>query len=156
VPTIIAIGLISVADRQKFAFITLVCSFAILFGSALYVASLSYKIFRNAAFIQALMDVHKNGTCLTWESALRLFNKEVEAPRILGSETKTISAIYATFSATYVLMFYEISVYFSFLFGVVLFAIAVRIWFIPRKHASYYDAWKKVLNKNIGEKEPSA
>jgi hypothetical protein len=44
VPTIISVGLISIADRENIALITLVTSFSVLFGSSLYVASLSYKI----------------------------------------------------------------------------------------------------------------
>lgn len=152
VPTIIAIGLIPVADRQKFALITLVCSFAILFGSSLYVASLSYKIFRNAAFIQALTELNKSGAVLSWERALLIFNEKRPAPGVLGTETRTISAIYATFSATYILMFYEISPLFAFFFGVILAGVATRIWFIPERYVSYYDTWKKVLNEKFSDK----
>lgn len=147
VPTIIAIGLISVANRDEFAFITLVCSFSILFGSSLYVASLCYKIFRNAAFIRALTELNNdNEDVVSWEAALALFNKKFPPPKVLGAETKTISVVYATFSATYVLMFYEISLFFAFLFGLILFAAAARIWFIPKRSDSYYDTWMRVLN----------
>ena len=41
VPTIIAVGLIAIADRGNFALVTLASSFAVLFGSSMYVASLA-------------------------------------------------------------------------------------------------------------------
>jgi len=53
-PILIVVGLISIADRENVALITLCSSFTVLFGSSLYVASLGYKIFRNTTFIQAL------------------------------------------------------------------------------------------------------
>ena len=61
VPTILAIGLIAVAasaslggseGASRFRLdIVVGCTFAILFSSSIYVAALSYKIFRNGTFL---------------------------------------------------------------------------------------------------------
>lgn len=149
VPTIIAIGLIPVADKQKFALVTLVCAFSILFGSSLYVASLSYKIFRNAAFIQVLTELSEYRGMLSWERVLLNFNQKRPAPGVLGTETRTVAAIYATFSATYILMFYEINQVLVVFFGIILMIIAVKIWFIPKQFVGYLNTWKTVLDENI-------
>lgn len=145
VPTIIAVGLIAIADRENFATITMVCAFAVLFGSSLYVASLSYKIFRNACFIRALGDLSVDSTALHWEDMLSRFHSSVAPPRIIGYETRTIAFIYLIFSLAFVLMFREIDLPMSLLFGLLLFVVGLRIYLIPQYAERYHRQWLEIL-----------
>ena len=147
VPTIIAVGLIAIADRDTFATITLVSAFAVLFGSSLYVASLSYKIFRNACFIRALTDIAPKSNTIHWEDILSRFNKEQTPPKIIGYETRTIAFIYMIFSLAFIYMFYEINLPMTLLFGTMLFIVALRIFLIPRDADRYHRRWLLLLNE---------
>jgi len=146
VPTIIAVGLISIADREKFALITLITAFSVLFGTSVYVASLSYKIFRNSSFIRALTDRVTSKNTVYWEEALSKFNQYQSPPAIIGYETKTIGIVYLVFSLTYVFMFYELDPLITCILGFVLAAVAFRILFIPSSATKYHTKWKKVLD----------
>jgi hypothetical protein len=147
VPTIIAVGLIAIADRETFASITLVSAFAVLFGSSLYVASLSYKIFRNACFIRALSDIAPKSSTLHWEDMLSRFNQEQTPPKIIGYETRTIAFIYMIFSLAFIYMFYAISLPMTLLFGTMLFIVALRLFLIPRDAERYHQQWLLLLNE---------
>jgi len=146
VPTIIAVGLIAIADRENFATITLVSAFVVLFGSSLYVASLSYKIFRNACFIRALSEIAPSAT-VHWEDMLSRFNKAQTPPRIIGYETHTVAFIYVIFSLAFVYMFYEINLPVTLLFGAMLFTVALRLFLIPRGADRYHKQWLAILEQ---------
>ncbi len=146
VPTIIAVGLIAIADRETFATITLVCAFVVLFGASLYIASLSYKIFRNATFLRALSDTRPPGDTVHWENMLARFNQEQTPPGIIGYETRTIAVIFMVFSLAFIYMFYEIDLAMSLLFGALLFIVGLRIYLIPRHAAHYHKQWLAILN----------
>lgn len=146
VPTVIAVGLISIADRDKFALITLITSFAILFSSSLYIASLSYKIFRNASFLRVVSELEdKEKTSLHWERALSMFGKLIKPPFIIGYETKTISVIFIVFSISFVFMFFEMNSILSVVLGSILLIVGLSIFFIPFYSEKYYESWKKVI-----------
>jgi hypothetical protein len=146
VPTIIAIGLISIADREEFALITSVTAFSVLFGTSVYVASLSYKIFRNSSFIRALTDRAETSNTIYWEEALSKFNKYQSPPAIIGYETRTIAVVYLVFSLTYTYMFYEIYPLVTTVLGFVLATVALRILFIPNSAETYHRKWTRVLD----------
>lgn len=147
VPTIISVGLIAIADRENFATITMVCAFAVLFGSSLYVASLSYKIFRNACFIRALGDVAPKGDSIHWEDMLSRFHQALNPPRIIGYETRTIAFIYMIFALAFIYMFYEIDLVMSTVFGLLLFVVGLRIYLIPRNADRYHSQWLQLLTE---------
>ncbi|AWL12221.1 hypothetical protein HMF8227_01748 [Saliniradius amylolyticus] len=145
VPTIIAVGLIAIADRENFALITLVSSFAVLFCSGLYLASLAYKIFRNGAYLTALDELDPESAVHSWGAALSRFHELSQPPRIIGYETTTVALIYAVFSGAFFLMFYEIHLLLASALALVLFAVALRLFLIPRNGASYLNDWRQVL-----------
>ncbi len=147
VPTIIAVGLIAVADRDTFATVTLICAFVVLFGASLYTASLSYKIFRNACFIRALSDLAPIEGSAHWEDMLARFNREQRPPMIIGYETRTIAFIFMIFSLAYVYMFFEINALMAMVCGVLLFVVALRIFLIPRAAERYYQQWQALLQE---------
>lgn len=147
VPTIISVGLISIADRENIALITLFSAFAVLFASSLYVGSLTYKIFRNAAFIRALTDLNQSDSHICWEKALSVFVKSEAPPKIVGSETRAISIIYLVFSFAFIFMFYGINPLMSALLGVILIFVALRIYILPSSSEKYYESWKRILTQ---------
>ncbi|MCW9026600.1 MAG: hypothetical protein OQJ77_04720 [Thiovulaceae bacterium] len=147
VPTIIAVGLISIADKDKFALITLFAFFAILFASSLYISSLSYKIFRNASFLNAVDSKASNvndGT-IHWEKAFSLFSKKASIPKIIGYETKTIAVIFVMFSIVYIAMFFSMNPLLSIGLGLVLIIISIRMLLLPSKSKNYLKIWQDVL-----------
>lgn len=148
VPTILAVGLISIADKENFALITLFASFAILFGSSLYIANLSYKIFRNATFIKAASEKEepKESGVIHWEKALSLFAAKKEQPKIIAYETKTIAVIFIVFALIYTMMFYKMNALLSVVFGVILLSLAIKIFLIPSRSKEFYETWKSVLD----------
>lgn len=146
VPTIISVGLIAIADRENFATITMVCAFAVLFGSSLYVASLSYKIFRNACFIRALGDITPKSNTAHWEDMLSRFHHAMTPPAIIGYETRTIAFIYMIFALAFIYMFHEIDLVMSVLFGLLLFVVGLRVYLIPRNADRYHKQWLLILN----------
>ena len=148
IPTIISVGLISIADRKNIALITLFSAFSVLFASSIYVASLSYKIFRNATFIRALTDHNGKSNTIHWEKALSIFVKRENPPFFLGYETRTISIIYLVFSLAYIFIFYGISSILSVFLGVILALVSIRIYFIPEHAEEYYLKWKKILKEH--------
>jgi len=149
VPTIISVGLIAIADRETFATITMVCAFAVLFGSSLYVASLSYKIFRNACFIRALGKLSPDTGVLHWEDMLSRFHKAMTPPPIIGYETRTVAFIYMIFALAFIYMFYEIDLVMSVVFGILLFVVGLRIYLIPRNADRYHQQWLQILNETL-------
>ena len=151
VPTILAVGLVSIADKKHFALITLFASFAILFGASLYIANLSYKIFRNATFIKAITERENNGndSMIHWEKALSIFSKKAAPPAIIGYETKTIAVIFLVFALVYTLMFFSMQPVLSIVFGAILGVVAASILMIPSKSEEYYMMWKRVLEEYV-------
>lgn len=147
VPTLVSVGLISVADREHFAIITIICAFSVLFYSSFYSASLSYKIFRNASFIRALSERKGATTSFNWEAALAKFNSTKSAPRVLGYETKTLATVYLVFVLSFVFMFIDIETVLSLVLGVILVVVAVRIYLIPGYADKYLSNWKEVMSE---------
>ena len=147
VPTLIAVGLISIADRENIALITLCSSFAVLYGSSLYVASLSYKIFRNTTFIQALNERNSSDSDIYWWGALSRYNQLYSPPLVIGYETTTISVVYFVFSIAFVIMFYEIQLLLSLALGFLLASVAIRIFIIPREAKNQLSAWRTVFKE---------
>lgn len=150
VPTIIAVGLISIGDREYFALVTLISSFAVLFGSSLYVASLAYKIFRNGSYLQVLSEYDPAADMHSWNAALQKFNKVAKIPKIIGFETKTIAVIYLAFAGSFTLMFYGIHNLLAPILGGILVLIALQIALIPRMSATYLSHWRQVFSELEG------
>lgn len=133
VPTIISFGIATIGQLRggaggplsyDFLFGAL---FAVLFSSSLYIASMSYKIFERAAFLRALTD-----RTADWETVIRMYRKRY-SPRIIGSETTTISWIYMLLAVMFGALFWG-EVWTPAVVGatLILFVIAFRTWLIPR------------------------
>lgn len=154
VPTILAIGLISIADKENFALVTLLASFSILFASSLYISSLSYKIFRNATFLNALNSHNekKDDGMIHWERAFSMFLEKTKPPKIIGYETKTIATIFIMFSIVFAVMFFDMNAYLSLSLGAILIFISIRMLLIPSKTKEYYEVWQDVI-KDYDKKE---
>lgn len=147
VPTIIAVGLTSIANRENFAIVTLISSFAILFSSSLYVASLAYKIFRNGVYLEVLNEKDSSTSEKSWNSHLQEFNSLKKPPLIIGRETTTVGVIYLVFSSSFILMFYEIHLLLTCFLGATLAAVAVRIFRLPKLSTKQKEHWEQVLGK---------
>ncbi len=100
VPTIVGFGLLGVSTfgaiesvEESTILIFLFAFLAVFVTSGLYITSLSYRIFRNAAFLRKFSE--KEGD---WERMLKKYN-EVNPPRILDLETTTIGLIYTILAA---------------------------------------------------------
>jgi|GEM_PF-6655017 len=156
VPTIIAVGLISISDRENFALVTIISSFAVLFGSSLYVASLSFKIFRNASFLEEYNRILGSGKVTDWERLLTAFWEKQSTPIIIGYETRSIAVVYFVFSLAFLGMFYELghTLILISLFAALIF-VALRILFIPARAKNYRATWNDVLSESIVRKSES-
>ena len=93
VPTILAIGLIAVAasaslggseGASRFRLdIVVGCTFAILFSSSIYVAALSYKIFRNGTFLSVFAPTETGKDEVEWETVVGRYNLHNPAANLL-------------------------------------------------------------------------
>ncbi len=110
VPTILALGLLAVAPPGNLDGIALGCAFAIVFCSGLYVACLSFKIFRNAAFLSVFSDWidRKDGT-INFEDLIGRYRGGGRAFPI-HSETTTAGIIYLALAATFFYIFHGKSI----------------------------------------------
>lgn len=134
VPTIISFGITSIGQVGVGASgalnyeILFGALFSVLFSSSLYITSMSYKIFERAAFLRVL-----TGDRTDWETVVHRYRKRY-SPRIIGSETSTISLIYMVLSILFGAVFWG-KMPTPVVVGatVVLFVIAFRIWLIPRQ-----------------------
>ncbi len=106
VPTILAFGLIAFAGGEQINYLTLGGAFAVLFTSSLYVASLSYKIFRNSAFLQVFHHHANTEDTIYYENLMAKYRKKKGEPVIINAETTTASIIYAVLSFTFFFIFY--------------------------------------------------
>lgn len=149
VPTILALGLISIADPQSIRNVTMGCAFAVLFSSSLYVASLSYKIFLNASFLQVFgrTDIKKNK--IYWEDALSEYRKK-HLPMIIHSETTTAAAIYMVLSFMFFFIFHKVNLIASFVAAAVLLFNSICIFLVYKRRHKCLKKWQDV--KSILEK----
>lgn len=147
VPTIIAVGLISIADRENIVLVTLSSSFSVLFASSLYVASLSYKIFRNTTFIQAINELHTSESNDYWWGALMKFNDNSKPPLFIGFETRAISVVYFVFAIAFIFMFYDVNPLLSIGLGLILISVAARIFLLPKATEKMLRHWRLVINE---------
>jgi len=134
VPTIISFGITAVGRVGVDATATVSYEilfgalFAVLFSSSLYIASMSYKIFERAAFLRVL-----SGQETDWETVVREYRSRY-APRIIGSETTAIGWIYMVLAVLFGGLFLgRVWLPAVAAAAVALFAVAFRIWLIPRQ-----------------------
>lgn len=133
VPTIVsfgitAVGRVGVSGGGVVSYDVLFAAlFAVLFSSSLYIASMSYKIFERAAFLRVLSEQDTD-----WETVVSEY-RSAYSPRVIGSETSAIGWIYMVLAVMFGVLFLE-KVWFPATAGatVLLFAVALRIWLIPR------------------------
>lgn len=137
VPTILALGLIAIADPENLGTLSLGCAFAVLFSSSLYVASLSFKIFRNATFLSTFLPEGSDETTIHWEKALVEFNTRQRIPKILRAETTTAAAIYAVLALTFCYIFIRIHIIATLVGTLLLLGVALRIFILYKSTHKY-------------------
>lgn len=143
-PTLLSLGAISLAKVESSPFLTLASAFAVLFSSSLYIASLSYKIFRNATFLKVLI-AHAPDQTNSWEDALIRFNGLKKPPFFIGYETRTIGFIYLIFAACFYVMFKDVAYGWAIGLGLAIACIAARILLIPTRVTQMTKQWEDSL-----------
>lgn len=136
VPTIISFGITAIGNSgvgQAAALdydILFGALFAVQFTSSLYIASLSYKIFERAAFLRRLTEDEAD-----WETVINVYRNNY-APWFISSETTTIGWIYVVLAVLFGLLFFgKVPTLHVAAAATILFAIAIRIWVVPREFA---------------------
>ncbi len=143
VPTILGFGLIAIANPQSIRDVTLGCNFAILFSSSLYVASLSYKIFRNAAFLRTFLTAEVEKNKIYWEKVLSKYWEE-HHPFPIHSETTTAGFIYVVLALTFLFIFYKVDPIAASIGTVLLLLVALSIFMIYVKKGNYQKTWEDI------------
>lgn len=142
VPTVLAFGLIAIADPENIRHVTLGCAFAVLFSSSLYFASLSYKIMRNGIFLQVFgREYSGEDKKIYWENALSVYREKSDLPPLIHSETITAGAIYAVLSLTYFFIFYRVNLIASIVATFILLCISFSILWVYKKRRNIRKAW---------------
>ena len=140
VPTILAMGLLAVADPKNIRVVTLGCAFAVLFSSGTYVASLTYKIFRNASFLKVFV-------VAPWETALSKYRGNSVLNRFfwpIGSESCAAGAIYLALAATFFFIFYTVNRPASIVCTAILTMNALSIFLVYKRASKMDKAWEEV------------
>ncbi len=137
-PTIVAFGITGISsigegsgENILFIFLAL---FAVLFSSSLYIASLSYKIFKNAAYLR------KYAKKEDWEKLMEI-ERGLYRTWFIGTETSAIGCIYILLSVIFGIIF-PVRFWMTFtnlllrllpiICVAILFAVALLIWMLPR------------------------
>jgi len=142
VPTILALGLIAVSDPLNISSLSLECAFAVLFSSSMYVASLSFKIFRNSTFLFVFARGEgENTKKLMWSDALKAFNNHKLSPFIIRAETTTAALIYTVLAITFCYVFISVNFIVTIICTAVLLIVALRIFGIYRSASKYKKFW---------------
>jgi len=155
VPTILALGLIAVADAEKAGVLTFGCAFAILFCSSLYVASLSCKIFQNGAFLKVFGPDEPEPSVVYWEDALATF-REKDTMFPIHSETWAAAVIYVVLSLTFFFIFYRERPIAATVCAVVLLSVAIGVAVIYSRAAVYEKRWIATKDELLEERDRKA
>ena len=112
VPTILGIGLVSVGTvaiggQPEPTKVTAGATFAILFTTSLYIASLTFKIFMNAAFLSVFDPSTEQGK-ISWEEAVGKYRRGIYLLGFLRAESMAIGIIYVVLAATFLYMFFDV------------------------------------------------
>ncbi len=151
VPTILALGLIALAESARIRDISLGCAFAVLFSSSLYVASLSYKIIRNAEFLKVFASPEIGDNKICWEYALSAYRKTYGNPLVIHSETTTAATIYSVLSLAFFFIFYRVNLIASIVGTVVLLFVSFGIFLTYKRSNKVTERWEK-LKATLEEK----
>lgn len=150
VPTILALGLIAVADSNCVGILTLGCCFSILFCSSLYVACLSHKIFKNSRFLKVFCRPQARKGTVYWEHALDRYRSSTDRLP-LSSETVTAGTIYAVLAMTFFFVFHESYPVASLVCALLLLAVAFAIFAVYVQRNRSVAAWKIVRSELLAE-----
>lgn len=149
VPTILALGLIAVADPKNIGGLSLGCAFAVLFSSSIYVASLSFKIFRNASFLDTFSDreAEQGSEYVRLSDAISFFNDQSISPTVLRAETSTAALIYLVLALTFGYIFYSVNLIVTIVCTVILLSVSLRIIHIYRSFSKYKEVWEGYISE---------
>tara|TARA_B100001964_G_C14021177_1_gene503919 strand:- start:199 stop:777 length:579 start_codon:yes stop_codon:yes gene_type:complete len=107
IPTMLSIGLVSIAGTEEYGKVAMAGTFAILMSSGMFVAALSYKIFQNAAFLRVFVTPVGDPAELSWEDALIRFRRGWIS-LIIPTETTAAAIIYFLFAGAYLYAFKDV------------------------------------------------
>ena len=158
VPTILALGLLAIAQKDSIPGLALGCGFAILFCSGLYVAALSHKIFRNAGFLAIFSDnLLQDDHTINWESVLNRYpGTHREFP--IYSETTTAGTIYLALALTYFYVFFAKNPIAVNICTVLLIGVSALIFYTYFRREIHRERWKKVkkeIEEELGNSKTS-
>lgn len=107
------------------------------------VASLNYKIFRNAAFLHVFTGKKKTEDEFFWQWAVRRFQEGyVDFP--LHSETTTAGVIYLVLPSTFFFIFWRENLLVSGIGTALLTGIAITILGIYAARGRFVDRWQQI------------
>lgn len=152
VPTILALGLIAIANPDYINLFTLGCTFSVLFSSSLYIACLSYKIFRNSQFLAVFYIVEREQGKVYWDDALFEYRRIKGIPFIIHSETTTAAFIYIVLAITFFCIFYNTNFLVSLLFTFALIfnsCIIFHTYYSRDENLKIWHDIKKKMESNI-------
>ncbi len=148
VPTILSLGLIAICNTNQLGRVSMGCAFGVLFSSSLYVAALSYKIFRNGAFLAAFPPAEKPGA-LRWERLLTDFNEQ-RKQTIIQAETPTAAVIYAVLALTFLFIFVPAEPVLACGGTAVLLVVSLLIFSIYRRKREFKGRWTTIKEQREG------
>ena len=96
----LSIGLVSIVGSEHYGKVAMAGTCAIIMSSEKFVATLSYKIFQNAAFLRVFVTPVGHPGELSWEDAL-IKIREGWISLIIPTETTPAAIIYFLFAGAY-------------------------------------------------------
>jgi hypothetical protein len=142
VSLILSIGLIGTSKftGTKVAHISMYSHFGVLLCASLYISSLTFKIFRNAAFIQYMNAIQN---IPAWEAVLEKFN---EKTRVSLYETTAVWFIFLFLDLAYcVLYITEDWIFVVISFIILLIPLILILLFMRKRY--YVNKWKDSLEE---------
>jgi hypothetical protein len=155
VPTILALGLISFAGRESINYLSFGGAFAVLFTSSLYVSSLSYKIFRNAAFLSVFNRKVDTKDTIYYENLMKKYRSIKHDPPVIHAETTTAAIIYLVLSITFFFIFFmEKGNDLTFLIAIIVATVILLfncliLWLIYINRDNSCELWEKIRDELI-------
>ena len=107
IPTMLSIGIVSIVGSDHYGKVAMAGTCAIVMSSGTFVATLSYKIFQNAAFLRVFVTPSGHPGGLSWEDELIKFREGVIS-LIIPAETTPAAIIYFLFAGAYLYAFKDV------------------------------------------------
>ena len=148
IPTMLSIGIVSIVGSDHYGKVAMAGTCAIVMSSGTFVATLSYKIFQNAAFLQVFVTLVGHPGELSREDALIKF-REGWISLIIPTETTAATIIYFLFAGAYLYAFKDVDPMIAYFTYSVLNVspIALLLFYYGRRRNE--NRWKTIREKLI-------